>query len=86
MSEIRLSELYGKDVYNLEGKFLGRAADFVLDLVKGEIKLILFVLSEDIQKHVRNTDDPEEKKKFMKENSVHYSKVSAVGDIILVSP
>ena len=84
MAEVRLSELYGKDVFSVDAKYLGRAVEFILDLERGVVKLILFVTREEIQKHIRSSQDPEERQKFILENSVPYKNVLSVGDVILV--
>ncbi len=84
MANVRLSELYGKDVFSADAKYLGRAVEFILDLEQGVVKLILFVTREEIQKHIRSSQDPEERQKFILENSVHYKNVLSVGDVILV--
>jgi len=84
MAEVRLSELYGKDVFSVDAKYLGRAVEFILDLEQGVVKLILFVTREEIQKHIRSSQDPEERQKFILENSVPYKNVLSVGDVILV--
>jgi len=84
MTEVRLSELYGKDVFSVDAKYLGRAVEFILDLEQGVVKLILFVTREEIQKHIRSSQDPDERQKFILENSIPYKNVLSVGDVILV--
>ncbi len=84
MTEIRLSELYGKDVFSTDARHLGRAVEFILDIEQGVVKLILFVTREEIQKHIRSSNNPDERQKFILENSVPYKNVLSVGDVILV--
>jgi sporulation protein YlmC with PRC-barrel domain len=74
---IRLSRLYGMDIYSDAGKYLGRIIDLILDLEKGEV--------------VRMTMQPlttvsrEEARKILREASVLYKNVKSVEDVVVVT-
>ena len=49
---IKLSKIYGLDIYTDNGKFLGRVRDLIIDLEKGEVVRITleplnFLVSKD---------------------------------------
>jgi len=74
---MRLSRLYGMDIYSDAGKYLGRVIDLILDLEKGEV--------------VRMTMQPlttvsrEEARKILREASVLYKNVKSVEDVVVVT-
>lgn len=74
---MRLSRLYGMDIYSDAGKYLGRVIDLILDLEKGEV--------------VRMTMQPlmsisrDEARKVLREASVLYRNVKSVEDVVVVT-
>lgn len=75
---VRISKLYGLNIYNENGLFLGKAYDFILNLENGEI--------------VRVTTEPlksisaskEELTKLLQKKSILYKRIKSVKDIIVV--
>ncbi|VVB66445.1 PRC-barrel domain protein [Candidatus Gugararchaeum adminiculabundum] len=74
---VRLSKMYGMDIYTDNGKFLGRVNDLIIDLEKGEV--------------VRITMEPltstsrEEAKRILKDKSVLFKSVRSVEDVVVVA-
>ena len=74
---VRISRLYGMDVYSDNGRYLGRAQDLILDLEKGEI---LRITLEPLSSVTR-----EDAKRILRERSILYKNVRSVEDVIMVS-
>lgn len=74
---VRLSKLYGKDIYTDAGKYLGKVQDLILDFERGEVARIVM---EPLQ-----GADKEEAKRILKEKSVLYKNVRSVEDVVVVS-
>lgn len=74
---MRLSRLYGMDIYTDGGKFLGIVQDLILDLERGEV---VRMTMEPLQSISR-----EEAKRVLKERSVLYKNVRSVEDVVVVS-
>ncbi|MCX8194555.1 MAG: PRC-barrel domain-containing protein [Candidatus Micrarchaeota archaeon] len=74
---IKVSKIYGMDIYTDGGKFLGRVQEILLDLEKGEI--------------IRLTMDPlnavskEEAKRVLRDRSVLFKSVKSIEDVVVVS-
>jgi sporulation protein YlmC with PRC-barrel domain len=74
---MRLSRLYGMDIYSDGGKYLGRVIDLIMDLEKGEV--------------VRMTMQPltaisrDEARRVLREASVLYKNVKSVEDVVVVT-
>lgn len=74
---MRLSRIYGMDIYTDGGKFFGRVQDVIVDLEKGEV--------------VRLTTEPltsitrDEAKRILREKSLLYKSVKSVEDVVVVS-
>jgi sporulation protein YlmC with PRC-barrel domain len=73
---MRLSQMYGMDIFTDGGKYVGTAHDFIVDVEKGEVVRILL---ENIPR------SKEEAKRVIKEKSVLYNNVRSVEDVIVVS-
>ena len=73
---LRLSEMYGMDVFTDTGKFLGTAQDFIIDVEKGEVVRILL---EPLPPSREKALD------VIKEKSVLYKNVKSVEDVIVVT-
>jgi len=74
---LKLSRLYGMDIYSDGGKYLGRAQEIILDLEKGEI---LRITLEPLQAVTR-----EDAKRILREKSILYKNVKSVEDVIMVT-
>ena len=72
---MKLSELYGMDVFTDSGKFLGTAQDFIVDLESGAIVRILL---EPLP------SSKEQAKIVLREKSILYKNVKSVEDVIVV--
>ena len=73
---MNVSELYGIDIYSSDAKYVGKVNDIILNLETGRV--------------VRLTTEPlravskEKAKAVLKDKSVLYKNVVAVGDIVIV--
>ncbi|MFA6035817.1 MAG: PRC-barrel domain-containing protein [Candidatus Micrarchaeia archaeon] len=74
---VRMSRLYGMDIYNDEGKFLGKVQEVVVDLEKGEV---VRILTEPLASISR-----EDAKRILREKSVLYKYVKSVEDVVMVA-
>ncbi|MFH1095192.1 MAG: PRC-barrel domain-containing protein [Candidatus Micrarchaeota archaeon] len=73
---MKVSKIYGMDIYSDGGKFLGRAQDVLIDLEQGKIVRLVMEPLSNVSK--------EEAKRVLREKSVLYSSVKSVEDVILV--
>ena len=74
---MRVSKVYGLDIYTDNGKYLGRAHDLIVDLEKGEVVRITleplnFLVSKD------------EAMRILREKSILYKNVKSISDVIIV--
>jgi sporulation protein YlmC with PRC-barrel domain len=74
---IKVSKLYGIDIYTDSGKFLGRVQEILLDLEKGEV---LRLTMEPL-----NAVSKDEAKRILRDRSVLYKSVKSVEDVVVVS-
>lgn len=74
---LRISKLYGMDLFTDTGKFLGRVQDLIIDLERGEVVRISM---EGLQGVSRD-----EAKRILREKSLMYKNVRSVEDVIVVS-
>jgi len=74
---IRLSELFGMDIYTSDAERKGKVFDLVINLEKGRIETIT---TEALQPRSK-----QEAKKIISEKSIPYKRVKSVKDIVLVS-
>jgi len=73
---VRLSKMYGMEIFTDGGKYVGSAQDFIIDLESGEIsRFLLEPLSS----------SKERTKEVLKEKSVLYKNVKSVEDVIVVT-
>ncbi len=73
---VRLSKMYGMEIFTDSGKYVGSAQDFIIDLESGEIsRFLLEPLSS----------SKEKTKEVLKEKSVLYKNVKSVEDVIVVT-
>ncbi len=74
---MKMSKLYGMDIYTDTGKFLGKVQDLIIDLEKGDVVRITM---EPIS--FRTKDDA---KRILGEASILYRNVRSVEDVVVVS-
>ncbi len=74
---MRLSKLYGMDIYTDEAGYIGKVNDVILNLEKGEI---VRLTTETLKVASR-----EEAAKVLRDKSVLYKNVRSAKDILLVS-
>jgi sporulation protein YlmC with PRC-barrel domain len=74
---MRISKIYGMDIYTDGGRFLGRVQDVVIDLEGGEVVRLTMEPLSSISK--------DEAKRILKENSVLYKNVKSVEDVVVVT-
>ncbi|MCM8830578.1 MAG: PRC-barrel domain-containing protein [Candidatus Omnitrophica bacterium] len=73
---IKVSKVYGMDIYTDSGKYLGRVQDVLIDLEQGKIIRLTMEPLVNISK--------EEAKRILRERSVLYSSVKNVEDVVVV--
>jgi sporulation protein YlmC with PRC-barrel domain len=77
---MKISELYGTEIYTTKARHLGKVEDIILNLQKGEImRLTLSPLKSGFLSKSKVEE-------ILKENSIGYSDVEQVGDIVIVKP
>lgn len=74
---IRLSKLYGMDIFSDAGKYLGKVYDIIVDVEKGEVVRLTL---ESI-----HTASREDAQRIIKEKTVLYKNVRSLEDVIVVS-
>jgi len=77
---IKISELYGTEIYTGKAKHVGKVEDIILNLQKGEIMRITLA---PLKSGFLSKSKVEE---ILKENSISYQDVEEVGDIVIVKP
>jgi len=75
---LRLSELFGRDIFTQSGEYKGKVYDIVVNLENGSMETITTAPLK-----VRTK---QEAKKIITEKSIPYKTVIAVKDIIIVNP
>ncbi len=73
---VRLSKLFGMDIYTTDAEYKGKVFDLVVNLEKGKLETIT---TEPLK--VRSK---QEAKKIISEKSIAYKNVKAAKDIIIV--
>ncbi len=73
----RLSQFYGMDIYTEQADYVGKVEDVILNLDKGEIMRLTL---RSFKKRRLPSDDV---KKILQEESIAYSEIERVGDIII---
>ena len=72
-----ISELYGLDIYSDEGRYVGKVNDVILNVETGRVVRLTTVPLRNISR--------DEAARVIKDNSVIFDNVRAVGDIIIVN-
>lgn len=73
---IRLSKLFGMDIYTSEAEYKGKVFDVIINLEKGRL--------ETITTEALKARSKQEAKKIISEKSIPYKNVKAAKDIVLV--
>ncbi len=73
---VRISKLFGMDIYTTEGDYKGKVFDLVINLEKGKIET---VTTEPLKARSK-----QEAKKIISEKSIPYNRVRAAKDILVV--
>ena len=73
---IRISKLFGVDIYTTAAEYKGKVFDLVINLEKGKIETIT---TEALKARTKS-----EAKKIISEKSIPYNKVKAAKDILIV--
>jgi len=77
---VKISEMYGMEIYTSKAKHLGKVEDIILNLQKGEImRLTLSPLKSGFLSKSKVEE-------ILKENSIGYGDVEQVADIVLTKP
>ena len=71
---VKLSKLYGMEIFTDGGKYVGTAQDFVVDMEGGEVARILL-----------EAFSTSKGKEILKEKSVLYKNVKSVEDVMVVA-
>ena len=74
---LRLSKLFGMDIYDVDAGYKGKVYDIIINLEKGKLETIT---TEPLK--VKTKSDA---KKILSEKSIPYKNVKSAKDIILVS-
>ena len=74
---VRLSKLYGMDIFSDGGRYMGKVYDIIVDVEKGEVVRLTL---ESIHAASR-----EEAQRIIKEKTVLYKNVRSLEDVIVVS-
>lgn len=73
---MKLSRIYGMDIFTDSGKFLGNAQEFIVDVEAGEVVRVLI-------EQLPSSKD--EARKALKEKSVLYKNVKSIEDVMVVT-
>ena len=73
---VRISKLYGMDIFSDTGKYLGKVYDIIVDVEKGEIVRLTL---ESI-----HAASKEEAQRIIREKTILYKNVKSVEDVIVV--
>lgn len=74
---IKVSKLYGMDIFSDAGKYLGKVYDIIIDVEKGEVVRLTL---EPIHATTR-----EEAARVLREKTLLYKNVKSVEDVVIVT-
>lgn len=74
---MRLSQMYGMDIYSTEAGYVGKVNEMILNMEAGEIVRLTTA-------PIRSMLEAEETSKMIQKNSVLYKRVNSVRDIVLI--
>lgn len=72
---MKISDLYGKEVFTDTGKFLGTVHEIIIDMEKGTISRLLL---EDLP------TSAEKAKQVINEKSIKFENVKSIADVVVV--
>ena len=72
---VKLSSMYGMEIFTDTGKYFGSAQDFIIDVEQGEVSRILLETLPRSKEAI---------KKVISEKSILYKNVKSVEDVIVV--
>ncbi|RLG21208.1 hypothetical protein DRN74_02990 [Candidatus Micrarchaeota archaeon] len=75
---VRVSQMYGLEIYDTDGSYIGKAYDLILNLEKGEV---VRITTEPLGK----IKSPEKIEEIIKRKSILFSRVRNIKDIIVVN-
>ncbi|MBI4214942.1 PRC-barrel domain-containing protein [archaeon] len=75
---LRASRLYGLDIYDTEGGYIGKVNDLVLNLEKGEI---IRITTEPLRATLTKDELPD----ILQKKSLLYRRVASAKDILIVN-
>lgn len=74
---MRVSQLYGKDIFTEKAEYVGKVEDVILNLEEGEVMRLT------LKSFRGNQLQPEEIRKVITEESIGFNEVIQVGDIVI---
>jgi sporulation protein YlmC with PRC-barrel domain len=74
---VRLSQMYGMDIYSEEAGYVGKVNDMILNMESGEVVRLTTV-------PIKSIVEAEASSQMIQKNSVLYKRVSSVRDIVLI--
>ena len=74
---VRLSQMYGMDIYSEEAGYVGKVNDMILNMESGEVVRLTTV-------PLKSMVEAEASSQMIQKNSVLYKRVSSVRDIVLI--
>ena len=77
MADIRLSELYGKEIITNSGRRLGQVEDLILNLEERKISSLLLINADELIRSERTAY-------LLAKNSVKYERVRNVAQTVIV--
>lgn len=72
---MKISDLYGKEVFTETGKFLGTVHEIIIDMEKGAISRLLL---EDLP------TSAEKARQVINEKSIKFENVKSIADVVVV--
>ena len=73
---VRLSKMYGMDIFSAEAGYIGKVNDMIINLEAGEVVRLTTVPLRDIMQS--NAKD------ILQKNSILFKRVKSVKDIVLI--
>jgi len=74
---LRISQLYGRDIFTEKADYVGKVEDVILNLEGGEVMRLT------LKAFRGETVPPEEVRRVITEESIGYNEIVRVGDIII---
>jgi sporulation protein YlmC with PRC-barrel domain len=74
---IKISKLFGMDIYNTSGEYKGKVFDLVINLEKGRV--------ETVTTEALKAKTKQEAKRIISEKSIPYKNVKSAKDIVIIA-